>query len=199
MLKNDRHTDAAELQQIAEKREGPAIMMFSSSLKLLYQDQEAWKRCTEINQQDDKSSRGILPTPVIEVCNEVKKQLQLRTHSKDWEQFRVKRVLMDSQRPMLVSGVGLPSPEHPEEAQMLVTIEVIGRQHHVLLEQSKARFHLTEREGTVVEHLLKGWTNKEIGNALGITEQTIKEHIKHIMEKTKTTTRTGVLVQVLGL
>jgi len=199
MLKNDRHTDAAELQQIAEKREGPAIMVFSSSLKLLYQDQEAWKRCTEINQQDDKSSRGILPPPVIEVCNEVKKQLQLRTHSKDWEQFRVKRILMDSQRPMLVSGVGLPSPEHPEEAQMLVTIEVIGRQQHVLLEQSKVRFHLTEREGTVVEHLLKGWTNKEIGNALGITEQTIKEHIKHIMEKTKTTTRTGVLVQLLGL
>jgi DNA-binding CsgD family transcriptional regulator len=199
MLKNDRHTDAAELQQIAEKREGPAIMMFSSSLKLLYQDQEAWKRCTEINQQNDKSSRGILPAPVIEVCNEVKKQLQLRTHSKDWEQFRVKRVLMDSERPMLVSGVGLPTPEHPEDAQMLVTIEVIGRQQHVLLEQSKARFHLTEREGTVVEHLLKGWTNKEIGNALGITEQTIKEHIKHIMEKTKTTTRTGVLVQLLGL
>jgi len=199
MPKNNRHSDAAEFQQIAEKREGPAIMVFSSSLKLLYQDQEAWKRCTEINQQDDKSSRGILPPPVIEVCNEVKKQLQLRTHSKDWEQFRVKRVLMDSQRPMLVSGVGLPSPEHPEEAQMLVTIEVIGRQQHVLLEQSKVRFHLTEREGTVVEHLLKGWTNKEIGNALGITEQTIKEHIKHIMEKTKTTTRTGVLVQLLGL
>ena len=199
MPKNNRHSDAAELQQIAEKREGPAIMVFSSSLKLLYQDQEAWKRCTEINQQDDKSSRGILPPPVIEVCNEVKKQLQLRTHSKDWEQFRVKRVLMDSQRPMLVSGVGLLSPEHPEEAQILVTIEVIGRQQHVILEQSKARFHLTEREGTVVEHLLKGWTNKEIGNALGITEQTIKEHIKHIMEKTKTTTRTGVLVQLLGL
>ena len=199
MLKNHRHTDAAELQQIAEKREGPAIMMFSSSLKLLYQDQEAWKRCTEINQQDDKSSRGILPTAVIEVCNEVKKQLQLRIHSKDWEQFRVKRVLMDSQRPMLVSGVGLPTPDHPEEAQMLVTIEVIGRQQHAVLEQSKERFLLTEREGTVVEHLLKGWTNKEIGNALGITEQTIKEHIKHIMEKTKTTTRTGVLVQLLGL
>jgi len=27
----------------------------------------------------------------------------------------------------------------------------------------------------------------------------VKEHIKHIMEKTKTTTRTGILVQVLRL
>ena len=199
MLRNDSKSAAAKLQQIAQKREGPAIMVFTSSLKLLYQDQAAWKLCTEINQHGDKSSRGILPPSVIEVCNEVKKQLQLKTHSKDWEEFRIKRVLMGLQRPMLVSGVGLPNREHPGEAQMLVTIEVIGRQQHAVLEQSKERFHLTEREGTVVEHLLKGWTNKEIGNALGITEQTIKEHIKHIMEKTKTTTRTGILVQLLGV
>ncbi|MCE7976493.1 MAG: DNA-binding response regulator, partial [Nitrospira sp. NTP1] len=42
----------------------------------------------------------------------------------------------------------------------------------------------------------KGWTNKEIANALNITEQTVKEHIKHIMRKTNSTTRTGVLVQI---
>ena len=51
----------------------------------------------------------------------------------------------------------------------------------------------------VVQNLLKGWTNKEIANELGVTEQTIKEHIKHIMAKTKTTTRTGILVQVIRL
>ena len=199
MLKDDRNNDSTELQQIADKREGPAIMVFNNALKLLYQDHEAWKLCTEINQYADKSTRGLLPTAVIELCNEVNKELQTRTHAKDWEQFRVKRVLMECQQPMLISGVGLPNPEHPEETQLLVTIEVIGRRQHVILQQSKERFHLTEREGTVVEHLLKGLTNKEIGNALGVTEQTIKEHIKHVMEKTKTTTRTGILVQLLGL
>ena len=55
---------------------------------------------------------------------------------------------------------------------------------------------LTNREQSVVENLAKGWTNKEIANALHITEQTVKEHIKHIMRKTNSTTRTGVLVQV---
>src|SRR5437660_12706015 len=130
MLRNDSKSAAAELQQIAQNREGPAIMVFTSSLKLLYQDHEAWKLCAEINQHGDKNSRGILPASVIEVCNEVKKQLQLRTHSKDWEQFRIKRVLMGSQRPMLASGVGLPNTERLEQAQMLVTIEVMWRQQH---------------------------------------------------------------------
>ena len=191
--------DAAELEQIAQRRAGPGIMLFNSSAKLLYQDREAWALCAEMRQQGDKSTRSFLPRRVLELCNEVKKQLHLRTHAKDWEQFRVKQILTDFQRPMLVSGVGLPSPEHPGETQILITMEVIGRSKHAIFEMSKERFHLTQREVTVVEHLFKGWTNKEIGHSLGVTEQTIKEHIKHIMEKTNTTTRTGILVQLLRL
>ena len=195
----DRKSDAAELEQIAQNRAGPGIMLFNSSLKLLYQDREAWTLCTEMRQQGDKNTRSFLPPRVVELCNEVKKQLQHRTHAKDWEQFRVKQILTDFQRPVLVAGVGLPNPGHPDETQILVTMEVIGRRKRAIFKQSKERFHLTHREVTVVEHLFKGWTNKEIGNSLGVTEQTIKEHIKHIMEKTKTTTRTGILVQLLRL
>ena len=46
-------------------------------------------------------------------------------------------------------------------------------------------------------HLAQGFTNKEIGVTLGISEQTVKEHLKHIMEKPHCTTRTGVLMQLL--
>ncbi len=196
-VKHERLPGSADVQQIAGTRSGPAIMLFNASLKLIYQDREAWELCTEISQQSEKSARGLLPSAVIDLCSEVKKQLLLRTHAKDWEEFRVKRVLADSRRPVLLSGVGLPNPEHPDETQILVTMEVIGRRQHAILEQGKERFHLTDREVTVVQHLLKGWTNKEIGNALGVTEQTVKEHIKHVMEKTKTSTRTGILVQLL--
>jgi DNA-binding CsgD family transcriptional regulator len=188
-----------DLQQIAEKRAGPALMLFSSSLKLLYQDREAWELCSEISREAAGTPQGLLPAAITEVCSEVKKQLQLRTHPKDWEQFRVKRLLTNPERPVLLSGVGLPNSENPDETQILVTMELMGRRQQALLDQAKERFHLTVREVTVVEHLLKGWTNKEIGNALGVTEQTIKEHIKHVMEKTKTTTRTGILVQLLRL
>ena len=76
------------------------------------------------------------------------------------------------------------------------TLEELGRRQQLSTDQAKERFQLTNREQSVVENLAKGWTNKEIANALKITEQTVKEHIKHIMRKTNSTTRTGVLVQV---
>jgi DNA-binding NarL/FixJ family response regulator len=50
----------------------------------------------------------------------------------------------------------------------------------------------------VIGYLARGQTNKEIANALGITEQTVKEHIKHIMKKTRSTTRTGILVRIFN-
>ena len=75
-------------------------------------------------------------------------------------------------------------------------MEELGRRQHLNTDQAKEKFRLTNREQSVVENLAKGWTNKEIANALHITEQTVKEHIKHIMRKTNSTTRTGILVQV---
>jgi DNA-binding NarL/FixJ family response regulator len=59
------------------------------------------------------------------------------------------------------------------------------------------RFHLTEREQIVVGHLSEGLTNKEIASRMAISEQTVKEHFRHIMQKTDTTTRTGLLMKIL--
>jgi DNA-binding NarL/FixJ family response regulator len=43
--------------------------------------------------------------------------------------------------------------------------------------------HLTERERDVVRALALGKSNKEIAVMLGIREQTVKNHISHILEK----------------
>ena len=77
-------------------------------------------------------------------------------------------------------------------------MEELARRQQLNTDQAKEKFQLTNREQSVVEHLAKGWTNKEIANTLQITEQTVKEHIKHIMRKTNSTTRTGILVQIFN-
>lgn len=42
---------------------------------------------------------------------------------------------------------------------------------------------LSPREQEVLEHLTKGQTNKEIASSLGISENTVKNHLKNILEK----------------
>ena len=49
----------------------------------------------------------------------------------------------------------------------------------------------------VIIYLMLGFTNKEIANRLNLSEYTIKEHLKRIMQKTKTTTRTGLLARMI--
>jgi len=187
-----------DAESIADKRMGPGILMLSSSMQLLYSDRRIWELFGKIKPQEGKAQHGVLPPAVEGLCSEIIKLLQVRTEAKDWEYFRVKRVVGDPVQPILLSGVGIPE-QHGGKSRVLITIEALGRRQEAMIEQAKELFRLTTREVSVVQHLLKGWTNKEIASALTVTEQTIKEHIKHIMAKTQTTTRTGILVHVLRL
>jgi DNA-binding CsgD family transcriptional regulator len=200
-FEQERSTDAARnfTESIVERRGGPGILILTSSTQLLYKDRRAWDLCAEINNGAGSAAQGVLPRAVVELCDQVNKLLQIWTDAKDWEQNRIKRVIGMPDRPILLSGLGLPDRHGVQQSRILITMEGFGRRQAAIIEQVKDVFRLTDREVTVVQNLLKGWTNKEIAAELGVTEQTVKEHIKHIMAKTKTTTRTGILVQVLRL
>ena len=53
---------------------------------------------------------------------------------------------------------------------------------------------LTRRESEVLEQLAHGLTNKEIALALGISYETVKEHVQHILRKVGVSDRTQVAV-----
>jgi DNA-binding NarL/FixJ family response regulator len=45
------------------------------------------------------------------------------------------------------------------------------------------RDELTQRELTVLSHLAQGMTNRQIAEALGVSEATVKSHVGHLMSK----------------
>jgi DNA-binding NarL/FixJ family response regulator len=53
---------------------------------------------------------------------------------------------------------------------------------------------LTQREAEVLRALSRGETNKDIAKTLGISYETVKEHVQHILCKTGLTDRTQVAV-----
>lgn len=56
---------------------------------------------------------------------------------------------------------------------------------------------LTKRENEVLKQLAFGLTNKEIAQALGISYETVKEHVQHILRKIGVSDRTQAAVWAL--
>lgn len=189
-------------EALADKRAGVGIAVLSASLQLLHLNQRATLLFDQINRAENSVQRknlaqGILPASVTTLCAEILTLLQERTLAKDWEQFEITRIVEGSMSPMLLRGFGLPDPRGPAHARITIVVEEVRRRLHTGLDQSRERFHLTEREQAVVEHLTKGWTNNEIAAAMGITALTVRDHLKHIMQKTGSTTRTAIILKIL--
>ena len=60
--------------------------------------------------------------------------------------------------------------------------------------QADVEVPLTEREAQVLRHMAGGLTNKQIADALGISYETVKEHVQHILGKIGVSDRTQAAV-----
>ena len=189
-----------EHQAMADEHISPGFLILSSSLKLLYRDHQSWKLCGLINRlQQGTAANGVIPPAILQVCAEVAQLMQSRTPTTDVDDLQLKHIISDRRTEILVLAIGLPDANDPARSEILVLLEEVSRPLVALLRGAKRRFQFTDREVNVVQHLLKGMTNKEIANEMHVTEQTVKEHIKNIMKKTKTLTRTAILLAVSGM
>jgi DNA-binding CsgD family transcriptional regulator len=188
-------------EEIAEQRGGPGVLVVAPPMRLLHMNQRAWDLTSHIDHCDNgngisKAAKGLLPAPLLQLCVEIFRHLKYRTEAKDWEQFEVRRMLGAPERPLMIHGFGVPGNKGQEQSRVIIVMEELGSQNGNAYQQAAERFQFTDREQGVVQCVAKGWTNKEISCELGIAMPTVKEHIRHIMEKTKSTTRTGVLAQI---
>ena len=186
-----------QVVNLTDKREGHGILLLTESLCILFIDGRARKLCQEIRSESGQNHADLIPVSLMKVCGEIRDLLRLRNHSKDWEEFSVKRVIKGAEGQIFVCGIGLPALIGKEPG-ILLTLDYIGSRARPKLQKAMEQFNLTPREVMVVENLVKGGTSKEIANVLTISELTVKEHFKHIMEKTHASTRTGVLLTLCG-
>jgi DNA-binding CsgD family transcriptional regulator len=64
-------------------------------------------------------------------------------------------------------------------------------------EMTPVRECLSDREFEVVRLLVKGLTNQEIADALGISIETVRKHVSRALEKTGARTRAGLVGRAL--
>ena len=188
------------LEKIADKRAMPGVLSFSASRQLLYMNAEAEELCAQLVKEklsDNGGQAALVPGEVLELCDALQQASEGQLDTKETDGVQIRRVIGGDEFPLLIRGFLVPDLTNDLEPRFLVLMEKMGRRSQVPTLETKSYFHLTDREYEIVRYVAEGRTNKEIAEVLDISEHTVKEHIKHILRKTKATTRTGILAQIL--
>ena len=92
----------------------------------------------------------------------------------------------------------------------LMVVEVPGVAHRLLAEfrglagwpadpRASAFAPLSDREGQILASISEGRTNKEVAQALSISEQTVKNHMSSILRKLSLNDRTQAVVHAIRM
>ena len=192
----EQHADV-RFDHIVKQRHGPGVLVIAPPMRVVYVNRQAWEYAKHLDDGTGISESGPLPIAITRLCADIQQALRARTSSGFTDQLEVSRVAGHPDHPVLLRGFGVPGYNGHQAALVLILLEEVGRRQRPVGEVSE-RFQLTVREKAVVEHLAKGLTNKEIASLLGIAEPTVKDHIKRIMQKTQSRTRTEILANLLS-
>jgi len=174
------------------------VMLFTSIGQLLFMNKGAQLYIRQLRPLSIGKTGGcLIPPDVHSVVRDIITRLPECEHPKDCESIQVERLFFSSDQRLLLRGFCIPDEPLASNSRVLVTIEKLHQRLGYPDTNIQDQYHLTQREQMVIIYLMLGFTNKEIANRLNLSEYTVKEHLKRIMQKTKTTTRTGLLARMV--
>ena len=83
------------------------------------------------------------------------------------------------------------------EGLVMILIETVSEKAETVPALHQWVSEFTAREEAVTKLVSRGYTNKEIASDMGIGVHTVKDHIKNIMGKLKTNTRSGIVAKIM--
>ncbi len=90
---------------------------------------------------------------------------------------------------------------YPQLAERIFGVETVegdvSKKADAVIEERRRECHLTAREMDVLKCVAKGMSNADIGDALGVSEKTVKNHMTSIFRKLEVNDRTQALIYVL--
>jgi DNA-binding CsgD family transcriptional regulator len=170
------------------------VMLFSSTGQLLFMNDQVPSFIQRLQPGSTREfGTCLIPEEISMVLRELTTRMRTCEHARQCRSIHVERVLVMSEERLLVRGWCLPHETVVMKSRLLIVLETLRQPPASLETKIQDRYHLTEREQMVIIYLMLGFTNKEIAKRLNLSEHTVKEHMKRMMQKTQTTSRTGLL------
>ena len=174
------------------------LIRFSGTGQVLFMNDEAQRFLRQLQPPTTRETGTcFIPEDVHALVRELINRLMRCEHPKDCEAIQVERLCFAVDQRLLLRGFCLPEIPLDRNSQLLIIMEQLDLERECPSPDIQQQYHLTEREQMVIIYLMLGFTNKDIANRLHLSEYTVKEHLKRIMHKTKTTTRTGLLARMI--
>jgi len=185
-------------KQESAVRPGSGLLLFSSSGQVLFMNREGQNYIRQIQSfTAQENGTCMLPEDIHAVARELISRLMQCDHPKDCETIQIERICFGLDQRLLLRGLCVPEEPLIQNSRLLIIMEKFNQELECPDGKIQQMYHLTEREQMVIIYLMLGFTNKEIASRLNLSEYTVKEHLKRIMQKTKTTTRTGLLARMV--
>jgi DNA-binding CsgD family transcriptional regulator len=195
-----------KFNEVIEKRCLPGVLVFTKENELVYINSAARDLLKEINRATERIEEETPPTVPDEI-HELLRTVSPYNPPKNIsspplycagilrgsKQFLVRATTLFREGQ---GGQGGQAEEGTGFSHIMVVIEPCSINRKIDLKSLRTKFSLTERESQIVEKVVKGLANKNIAEALFISEHTVRGHIQRIMAKMGIRTRTAIFYKV---
>src|SRR5262245_2590808 len=194
-----RPLNGQRLPQHLQQQVGAGVLLFNSTGQLLFINSAAQSFIRQLQPLSTTGNEAsLIPKEVLTIVRALVDRLMHCEHPKDFESFQIERICVVPGQQFLLRGLCIPDEPLARNSRYLVLMENLNQQRLDCPDANiQQLYHLTEREQMVIIYLKLGFTNKEIAGRMNLSEYTVKEHLKRIMHKTKTTTRTGLVGRMI--
>lgn len=194
-----------DLLEVANRRSVPGILIFNHRQEPIFFNPVALGILSKINGSHPDSSHPMMgvtiPKEIFNLYENLKKSY-LADRGEHPSPIGPQISLFSTQDAMYCCR-GFPLNADTDQSghafHIMMLIEKVSQHRQIDLEKLRNRFQLTNRQMEIIKHLFSGLTNKRIADALCVSEDTIKGHLKHIMRRLKVNSRTEILAIILQL
>lgn len=184
------------LAEIVKRRASPGVLIFDMGERLLYSNQDALEMIAAFREIDlaEAGSEFVVPAEISTLSQEAIRQLTTEDRSNGGQ---LPHAVLVSEAGLAFSLRAFMMGDHDKgrtPTHIMVLMERIIEKHEVDFNKAEKDFYLSRRETDVLRLICQGQTNREISNHLFICEDTVKGHIKKIMQKMTVNSRSEIIV-----
>jgi hypothetical protein len=126
-------------ENMVSGQSSPGILVLSRSLQLQYVNRRALELIRNIGQAITDSGLIILPTPLLDLRDQIQESLDARIEANIWEPFEMSRVVSQRGQRLLLRGFGHPNEVANRDSRIIIVFEEIGSAEHDRNQQIRAR------------------------------------------------------------